>query len=220
MSDLARRAAVFAAISDPARLRIVDLLTLGDLASSEIMAELGMSSNLVAFHLSVLHERGIVRRTRSEGDGRRTYVHLVPTAFDALAPEPLRGAPRVLFVCTQNSARSQLAEAAWAAVSDIPAASAGTEPGSGVHPQAIAAARRAGLTIAADAHPKSWSAIAREDDFVISVCDRAHETLAGRDRVHWSIADPARVGTPAAFDHALRDVRTRVDAVARRLLSA
>ena len=59
----------------------------------------------------------------------------------------MSGPVRVLFVCTRNSARSQLAAAAWARRSGIPAASAGTEPADRVHPRAVRVARRHGLAI-------------------------------------------------------------------------
>lgn len=220
MPDLDARAAAFAAIADPTRLRIVDLLTVSDLAPSEIMAELSMSSNLVSFHLGVLEERGIVRRARSEADRRRSYARLVPEVFLALGPEPVPVSGRVVFVCTANSARSQLAEALWARSSDIPASSAGTAPGSTIHPAAIEAASRAGIAISAAAHPKRLADIRRDGDYLISVCDRAHELLGGQDDAHWSIPDPAARATPAAFDAVVEDLRKRIADVSPRLVAA
>jgi protein-tyrosine-phosphatase len=220
MSDLQRRAEAFAALSDPARLRIVDLLTVGDLASSEIMAELDMPSNLVAFHLGVLEAKGVVRRSPSEGDGRRRYFRLIPAAFEKLAPDPIPVKGRVLFVCTANSARSQMAEAIWRTVSAIPAASAGTEPGDEVNPHAVTAAQRTGFPLAPDAHPKLLADTRQFGDFLISVCDRAHESLAGADDVHWSIPDPALDGRLKAFERTAGDLRARIEAVASRLVPA
>jgi protein-tyrosine-phosphatase len=200
MSDLQRRAEAFSALSDPARLRIVDLLTVGDLASSEI--------------------KGVIRRGRSEGDGRRRYFRLIPAAFEKLAPDPIPVKGRVLFVCTANSARSQMAEAIWRTVSAIPAASAGTEPGDVVHPRAAEAAQRIGFPLASDAHPKMLADTRRFGDFLISVCDRAHESLAGADDVHWSVPDPARDGRLRAFERTANDLRARIEAVASRLVPA
>ena len=108
-SDLARRAAVHAALSDPARLQITDTLLAGDASPSELGALLGMPSNLLAHHLHVLEQAGVIMRRRSEGDRRRTYLQLIPGPLDALAVPPARAARRVLFVCTANSARSHLA---------------------------------------------------------------------------------------------------------------
>ena len=92
---------------------------------------LAMPSNLLAHHLHVLEQAGIITRRRSEGDRRRTYLRLIPGALDPLAAPPARAALRVLFVCTANSARSHLAAALWRRASTVPAVSAGTHPGSG-----------------------------------------------------------------------------------------
>src|SRR3954452_93757 len=105
--QVARRAAIHAALADPARLRIVDTLVVGDASPSELAVMLAMPSNLLAHHLRVLEGEGLVTRTRSEGDGRRSYLRLVPGALDDLSPAPLRAVTRVVFVCTANSARSQ-----------------------------------------------------------------------------------------------------------------
>lgn len=74
-----RRAALHGALSDPGRLAVVDLLSRGDASPSELAAELSMPSNLLAHHVNVLVEHGLVERTRSEGDRRRTYLRLPPT---------------------------------------------------------------------------------------------------------------------------------------------
>ena len=122
------RVARYAALADPVRLRIVDLLTLGDVAPVEVQQELGISSSLLAHHLRILEEAGFLTRTRSEADRRRTYLRLTEDALDGLAPSAVLAARRVVFVCTGNSARSQLAAALWHQASDIPVASAGTHP--------------------------------------------------------------------------------------------
>ena len=74
-----------AALADPARLRITDMLADGDASPSELAAMVTMPSNLLAHHLRVLQEAGLVSRHRSEGDKRRTYLRLVPGALDVLA---------------------------------------------------------------------------------------------------------------------------------------
>src|SRR3954462_4151944 len=111
LSSLHMRARVHAALGDPARLAIVDALTLGDASPGEIGADLGMPTNLVAHHVKVLQDAGLVRRTQSEGDRRRTYLRLEPQALAALTAPRLPAGERVVFVCTHNSARSQLAAA-------------------------------------------------------------------------------------------------------------
>ena len=120
-----RRAAVYAALGDPARLAVVDTLLLGDRSPGELGEALGMPSNLLAHHLRLLEQVGLIERGRSEADRRRSYVRLTPSALPT-APVAALAAPRVVFVCTHNSARSQLASALWARRSPVPVASAGT----------------------------------------------------------------------------------------------
>lgn len=137
-SSIRERASVHAALGDPARLAIVDLLTLGDTSPSEVGRELGLPSNLLAHHLKLLERAGTIERSRSEGDHRRTYLRLRAQSLVSLLPAGLRVAPRVVFVCTHNSARSPLAAALWARHSRVPAASAGTHPAARVHPRPAA----------------------------------------------------------------------------------
>jgi protein-tyrosine-phosphatase len=109
----------------------------------------------------------------------------------------------MLFVCTGNSARSQLAAALWTARTGQPSSSAGTHPARCVHPGAVAAARRAGLDLGS-AVPRSLLDADR-DAQMVTVCDRAHEELVPPPTAwHWSIADPVAAGTDAAFDATVR----------------
>src|ERR1700735_5555229 len=77
-SDLARRAAVHAALADPTRLLITDALDGCDVSPSELATLLGMPSNLLSHHLNVLEQTGLISRHRSEGDRRRNYLRLIP----------------------------------------------------------------------------------------------------------------------------------------------
>lgn len=212
--ELQRRVAVHAALADPARLSIVDLLLVGDAAPSELQARLSIPSNLMAHHLRVLDRAGLLRRTRSEGDRRRTYLSLVTAALEPLTPAVSRTAARLVFVCTQNSARSRLAAALWRQHSPVPATSAGTDPAGQVHPGAAAAARRRQLPMRTSA-PRGVDDVLRPNDLIVTVCDNAHEELdAELPRMHWSIADPARTGTDEAFDHTFDELTERVVRVA------
>lgn len=202
-----------AALGEPARLAIVDRLVLGDVSPTEIGRELGLPSNLLAHHLKLLEQAGVIERSRSEGDHRRTYLRLRPEALTGLLPTGLRTAPRVMFVCTHNSARSQLAAALWARHSPVPAASAGTHPAARVHPRAVAVARSQGLALAR-ARTSLVDEVLREGDLVVAVCDNAHEELGTGDRLHWSVPDPARIDTDNAFDQAFRDIADRIDRLA------
>jgi ArsR family transcriptional regulator, arsenate/arsenite/antimonite-responsive transcriptional repressor / arsenate reductase (thioredoxin) len=177
---------------------------------------LAMPSNLLAHHLHVLEQAGIITRRRSEGDRRRTYLQLVPGALDSLAPPTARAALRVLFVCTANSARSHLASALWRQASTVPAISAGTHPAEAIDPGAIAAARRHSLALPR-LRPRHISDVRQHGDLVITVCDLAHEELADPAAVHWSIPDPASAGDQASFDVALAQLADRVARLAPRL---
>jgi protein-tyrosine-phosphatase len=211
---LAARAAVHAALGDAARLAIVDALVLGEASPSELQQLLDMPSNLTAHHVRVLEKAGVVTRHRSEGDRRRTYLALAPGALDALRPVAVQDAVRVVFVCTENSARSQLAAALWAGESPVPATSAGTHPAPAIHPGAVAAARRHHLPLT-PATPRHVDDVLRPDDVVITVCDSAHEELGvAPGRLHWSIPDPARTGQDTAFDHAVDQLADRVTRLA------
>ena len=211
------RARKHAALADPARLRMLDLLASGDLTPTELREELGLPSNLVAHHLGVLEREGIITRTRSEGDGRRSYVRSNPSALPQLGSVAAAGAQRVLFVCSQNSARSQLARVVWAEFSRVPAESAGTHPAEHVAPGAIATAARHGLDLTG-AVPQLVDDVITRTDFVITVCDRAHEEYPA-GTVHWSIPDPVRVGTDAAFEAAFTDLAERIGRLAPRVLA-
>ncbi|MBT9605161.1 helix-turn-helix domain-containing protein [Microbacterium sp.] len=210
------RAARHAALGDPSRLRIVDLLTLGDLSPSEIRATLGLPSNLVAHHLNVLESVGMVERSRSEADRRRSYVRLTEAALADLAPGRTERAQRVVFVCTANSARSQLAAALWATHSTIPAASGGTHPAERIAPGAVATAERHALALPG-AVPQDLGSVLADSDFVITVCDTAHEEIGVTGNLHWSIPDPVRTGTDDAFDSAYAELERRITELAPRL---
>jgi ArsR family transcriptional regulator, arsenate/arsenite/antimonite-responsive transcriptional repressor / arsenate reductase (thioredoxin) len=215
-SDLVRRATVHAALADPARLRITDTLQAGDASPSELAAMVGMPSNLLAHHLHVLDQAGIITRRRSEGDRRRTYLQLVPGVLDSLGPPAARAALRVLFVCTANSARSHLAAALWRRASTVPAVSAGTHPAEAIDPGAIAAAERHRLPLPR-LRPRHISDVRQDGDLVITVCDLAHEELGEAQAVHWSIPDPVPGGDPGTFDAALGQLADRVGRLSPRL---
>ena len=214
IDELERRAAMHAALGDPARLRIVDMLLLGDSSPSELGGRLAIPSNLLAHHLKVLENAGVVSRHRSEGDRRRTYLRLTGNPLDQgtltdRAPE------RVVFVCTANSARSHLASALWRRVSAIPSISAGTHPAERIDPAAIETAHRHGLPLPR-IRPRHLDDVVTPGDLVVSVCDLAHEELGLVSQLHWSIPDPVRVGTDPAFDTAFEEIANRVAALASR----
>ncbi|HLY34187.1 MAG TPA: helix-turn-helix domain-containing protein [Jatrophihabitantaceae bacterium] len=206
---LERRAALHAALSDPGRLRIVEALRWGDAAPSELADGLAMPANLLAHHLNVLESRGLVTRTRSEGDRRRSYVHLSRAALAELSYEATGATSRVVFVCTANSARSHLAAALWQRASDVPTASAGTHPADRIDPRAISSAQRRHVPLRYIA-PRRLDDVLAEGDLLITVCDLAHEELGQLAQLHWSIPDPVCTGTDEAFDYVIDTLTERI----------
>lgn len=214
--DIGRRAQIHAALGDPVRLAIVDHLSLGDASPGELARTFGVPTNLLAHHLRVTEVSGLVRRVRSEGDRRRTYAQLClddPLVRSLTGPVAGLQATRVVFVCTHNSARSQLAAAEWTSVHDVPAISAGTRPASRVHPRAVSVGRRHGLRLG-NAKTSRAADVLRPDDLVVAVCDNAYEELDDA-ALHWAVPDPVRVGTDAAFEHAYREISDRIARLAR-----
>lgn len=210
--SLRRRAAVHAALGDPIRLELVDLLQLGDLSPQWAARRLGISPSLLSHHLRTLREAGVIEATRSRGDGRRQYLTLAADVVDDLAVHPNVAARRVLFVCSANSARSQLAEAMWRQASPIEVASAGSDPAVRVHPLALQVAGGRGLAVA-EAAPRGYEDVADLPDLVVSVCDVANEAdlpFTPRHRLHWSLPDPADVGTVEAFEDVADQLARRI----------
>lgn len=208
--SLEERASRHAALSDPRRLIIVDDLALGDRTVAELVEIVGIPGNLLAHHLDVLEEAGLVVRRVSEGDRRRRYVTLrwdrLPRGVDAV----LTGT-NVAFVCTHNSARSQFAAALWRQMTGADVASAGSHPSERVHPKAIRVAAEFGVDISA-AVPGGYETIPWTPDVMISVCDRAREegVPGAREHHHWSIPDPVPSGDVASFRSAFAEIAARV----------
>lgn len=129
---------------------------------------------------------------------------------------------RILILCTANSARSQIAEALFAAKGRgrFVAASAGSRPAAQVNPHAIAVLAEAGIAWAGKT-PRGLDGLdAKPWDFVITVCDRAREScpyFPGQPvRAHWGMPDPAEVqGSDdvkrAAFRDTLVTLSRRID---------
>jgi ArsR family transcriptional regulator, arsenate/arsenite/antimonite-responsive transcriptional repressor / arsenate reductase (thioredoxin) len=208
--SLELRAVRHAALGEPHRLAIVDALYVSDRSPSELRALTGLASNLLAFHLDVLEDAGLIARRRSEGDGRRRYVTLQTDALRGLSPASSPPSGPVVFVCTRNAARSQLAAALWRRRTGGEAASAGTEPADRADPLAVAVAAEHGLDPAGWC-PAGYDEVALVPALVVSVCDRAREAGLpwSAPALHWSVPDPAG-GRRAAYETAYRDLDTRV----------
>jgi protein-tyrosine-phosphatase len=212
MESLGERAAVHAALGEPVRLAIVEELAASDRSPTELAALFSVPTNLLAHHLDVLEDVGLIERFVSAGDRRRRYVRLVRAPLARLGVTAVAPAGRVLFVCSHNSARSQLAAALWTNRTGTVATSAGTHPAERVHPGAVAAAARAGLDLT-DAVPQLLD-VHHGADLVVTVCDQAHEELDPAPRWwHWSLPDPVDDGRAAAFDAVITELDERISAV-------
>ncbi|MCS7087955.1 MAG: arsenate reductase ArsC [Thermoflexales bacterium] len=120
--------------------------------------------------------------------------------------------PRVLILCTANSARSQMAEGIlrWLSGGQVEAHSAGMRP-SRVNPFAIRAMQEIGVDISNQRSKGVEEFLGQPFDYVITVCDDAAEscpTFPGpARRIHWSFPDPAAVEDETERMTAFRDVR-------------
>jgi arsenate reductase len=120
---------------------------------------------------------------------------------------------RVLFLCTGNSARSQMAEALLrqAGGDDFEVESAGTEP-RGVHPHTVQALAEVGIDWSGARSTSVQGVVGRHWDYVITVCDRARQACpvfpGAREQMHWGLDDPAEVtGTDEERLAAFRQTR-------------
>lgn len=236
-ASIARAPALLRVLAHDLRWAIVRLLAQGDMRVREVVAATGEAPNLITYHLAQLRAAGLVWVRRSTADGRDSYyaldldairagmqgvagdVHpgLAAAGTDGRAPQPAIGSSRVLFVCTGNSSRSQMAEG-WLRHLGGPgvvAVSAGTVPSS-LHPLAVAAMAERGVDISGH-QVKHVDAFAGQSfDRVITVCDRAREACPeppdARAFAHWSVPNPAEAH-PAdlhAFRATARELHTRV----------
>ena len=213
--DLTERARVHAALGDPIRLGFIAELELGDRTFQELAAAASLPGNLVAHHLDVLAQAGLIERSVSEGDRRRRYISLNPEPLSGLLSARGLLARSVLFVCTHNSARSQYAAASWRRQTGRGAESAGTHPVPRVDPRAIQVAMERGIDLS-ECQPQGYESLRSSFDLVVSVCDRAREfgsPLSGTS-LHWSVPDPVKGGTLKAFRAAFADIDRRIDRLA------
>lgn len=225
------------------RWKILTELARSDYRGLELVHRLKQPQNLISYHVRMLVTHHLVAERRSSADGRDIYyslnldllreqyaaaalaLHPALRSFSSASPEalPVRlSAPlRVLFLCTENSARSQMAEGLlrFLAGKTIEVASAGSEP-SQVHPYAVQVLAHMGIDIS---HATSKHLNTFRDqtfDAVITVCDRMREccpTFPGeQEPIHWSLPDPVALeGVSeqeryAAFERIAHQLMTRL----------
>jgi protein-tyrosine-phosphatase/DNA-binding transcriptional ArsR family regulator len=229
----------------PLRWRLLIELGASDQRVRELVECLGEPQNVVSYHLRLLRDGGLVAARRSSHDARDTYYHLkldrcadgLASAGAALHPglriaamppdQPTAAAPRVLFVCTGNSARSPIAEALLRHHTGgrIVVASAGVAPNVHIHPHAVRVLReRFDIDIHAQA-PRAIDDVAGPGlvatfDRVVTLCDKAREHLPegdGWQRTHWSVPDPTDASGRARYANFV-STATDIDARVRHLI--
>ncbi len=213
-------------------------LARSDRRVGELCELAGQRQSLVSYHLRRLRDDGVVSARRSLADGRDTYYvlelarcgELLVSAGASLHPglvptqgsRAARGSARasVLFLCTGNSARSQMAEALAEQLSDgaVRAVSAGSHP-KPLHPNAVRVMRERGIDLTDRRSKHLGEFTGRRFDYVISLCDRVREVCpefpGTPQAIHWSVRDPAREpgndeSTLPAFERTAAELETRI----------
>jgi protein-tyrosine-phosphatase/DNA-binding transcriptional ArsR family regulator len=232
----------------PLRWRLLSELARSDLRVGELCALAGQRQSLVSYHLRQLRDGGLVTARRSAADGRDSYyvldlaqcAELLAGAgvalHPALAPDAASTSPQgevaspraqVLFLCTGNSARSQIAEALCERLSAgaVTAVSAGSHP-KPLHPNAVRVMRERGIDLAGCRSKHLSEFAGRRFHAVISLCDRVREVCpefpGAPERIHWSVPDPAREpgsddDTLPAFERTARELELRIGFLIRAI---
>src|SRR5689334_13615519 len=201
----------------PVRWRLLRELARSDRQVRELTGLTGHPQPLVSYHLGRLRAARLVTARRSSADGRDAYYtvdlarcgELLAAAGGALHPAlgpgerppavALTAPARVLFLCTGNGARSQMAEALAQRRSGglVQAFSAGSHPGA-LHPNTVRVMAAHGIDVRGRTAKHLSVFSADRFDYVITFCDRVREVcpeFPGHPRhVHWSIPDPAAAG--------------------------
>jgi protein-tyrosine-phosphatase/DNA-binding transcriptional ArsR family regulator len=229
-------------LADEQRWRLLQELSRSDRKVSELTELLGRPQNLVSYHLAALRDAGLVSARRSSADRRDSYYRMdlrrcadllceVGPALepglrvDWVVPRTPEGRrqgrkPSVLFLCTGNSARSQMAEALLAHRSGgtMRARSAGSHPRP-LHPNAVRVMAELGIDISTYTTKHLDRFRQMRFDRVITLCDKVREICpefpgAARN-AHWSMPDPASVGATdeasyAAFKRTADELESRI----------
>ena len=229
-------------VAHPLRWRLLRELVQSDRAVWELTQLLGERQSLVSYHLGHLRAGGLVRTRRSAADGRDSYYAIDLTSCGqqlqaaggalhpglpvAVPPSPppakarARRQRRILFLCTGNSARSQIAEALLDRMTDgtFDVASAGSHP-KPLHHNAVKVMAKRGIDISGNRTKHLDEFVSQRFDFVITLCDRVREVCpefpSHPHLVHWSVPDPALEGpndraTYPAFRRTADELETRI----------
>jgi len=235
--------------SHPYRWAILSHLAYSDRRVGELTQLVGQPQNLVSYHLRELRDAGLVSSRRSSLDGRDMYYRidldrcgalLCDTAaalhpalrFEASSVTPPRrpgGSPRVLFLCTGNSARSQMAEALTNTrfAQAVQARSAGSYP-KPLHPNAVRVMAERGIDISGNTSKHLRRYERSHFDYVVTLCDKVREVCPEfpgvPHRIHWSMPDPAAEGsadseTFPAFERTVQELEVRIPQLVAQLFA-
>ena len=228
-------------VGDEVRWDLVGHLARSDRRVGELVELSGKAQNLVSYHLRELRSAGLVSARRSSADGRDTYYRLELTRFGELfvaagaaihpslrlaafgghAELMKRRKLRVLFLCTGNSARSQMAEALLTARTDggVVARSAGSHP-KALHPNAVRVMAERGIDISGRPTTRLDRYARTRFDRVVTMCDKVREVCpefpGAPVMAHWSMPDPAAAAIAdddsyPEFVRAAEEIEVRVE---------
>ena len=221
-------------LANDLRWSLIKLLAVGDYRVHELVEQIAQPMNLVSYHLKKMRDDALVTTRRSDADGRDVYYsldldrlrELYLAAGSALHPSLGQPPPRietvaaqVLFVCTHNSARSQMAEGLLHHLSGgiVQTHSAGSQP-TQIHPDAIRTMDTFGIDIRGQ-HTHHVSEFEGQSfDHVITVCDRAREVCPAfpdsGQQLHWGFPDPVAITDPddrtIAFEQTALRLHSRI----------
>ena len=229
----------------PIRWSLLTHLARSDYRVQELVTFLQLPQNLVSYHLRQLRTGNLVTERKSSADERSVYYSLDLERFRSLYLQAgkqlhpalteveagssdeeqaalLRSVPlSVLFLCTHNSARSQMAEFLLRQLSHgtIEAFSAGSHPAEHIHPLAARVMEESGIDMS-QAVPKHFDVLGkRQVDAIVTVCDHVREVCPtfpnDPERIHWSFSDPAEAeGSEEeqyqVFEHTRLALATRI----------
>jgi protein-tyrosine-phosphatase/DNA-binding transcriptional ArsR family regulator len=228
------------AIANPHRWAILSHLAQSDQRVGELTELVGQPQNLVSYHLRELRDAGLVSSRRSSFDGRDTYYRvdldrcgalICDTASalhpalrfipDTVSPSPRRGRPpQVLFLCTGNSARSQMAAALleYQSGHTVLARSAGSNP-KALHPSAVRVMAARGVDISGNTTKHFRRYVRNRFAYVVTLCDKVREVCpefpSDPPTIHWSMPDPSAAGATdeesyPAFERTAAELETRI----------
>jgi protein-tyrosine-phosphatase len=225
-------------LADDTRWKLLQALRHSDRQATELATLCQVPNNLVSYHLGLLRQAGLVQIHRSDADARVFYYGLDLTALQLsyrqigsafLLPEvvkiPTSSPATVVFLCTHNSARSQMAEG-WLrhlSAGTLIARSAGVTP-TNLHPMAVQAMAEVGIDIGYQ-RAKGLDNLEGHPDIVVTVCDLAREQCSAElqrlPALHWSITDPVKAkGEEGERFEVFRNVRDQLRIRVQGLLSS